>query len=183
MLSGAACGSKLRLITILLSAHRFRLNSSLSPHSSLSPQIQALERSQAHGLSQPTDTGSISLSPQIQAHERSQPAPTDSGFRALSAYGCRLSSALRLTSALSPQIQARDSATALQAAVVQPHRALDRLRIYSTLAAGLEPAAPSTTGDYPLSQHQYYEAITTTDSERQADRARRQTARLADYPV
>ena len=105
----------------------------------------------------------------------------DSGFRALSAYGCRLSSALRLTSALSPQIQARDSATALQAAVVQPHRALDRLRTYAALAAGLEPAAPSTTGDYPLSQHQYYEAITTTDSERQADRARRQTSRLANY--
>ena len=79
----------------------------------------------------------------------------------------------------------QDSATALQAAVVQPHRALDRLRTYATLvsAAGLEPAAPSTTGDYPLSQHQYYEAITTTDSERQADRARRQTARLADYAV
>ena len=173
---------------MLLSTHRFRLNSSLSP------QIQALERSQAHGLSQPTDTGSIALSahkfrltsalsrrPQIRAFERSQ--HTDAGSRALSAYGCRLSSALRLTSALSPQIQARDSATALQAAVVQPHRALDRLRIYYALAAGLEPAAPSTTGDYPLSQHQYYEAITTTDSERQADRARRQTAPLADYPV
>ena len=53
MTSGAACGSKLRLITMLLSAHRFRLNSSLSP------QIQALER----------------FRPQIQALERYQPKP------------------------------------------------------------------------------------------------------------
>ena len=93
MLSGAACGSKLRLITMLLSAHRFRLNSSLSP------QIQALERSQAHGLSQPTDSGSRALSAgahrfrlssalsirmqafeRSQAHKRSQPTDSGSGL-------------------------------------------------------------------------------------------------------
>ena len=36
------------------------------------------------------------------------------------------------------------------------------------LAAGFGPAAPSITGDHPVSQQQCYEATTTIDSEQQA---------------
>ena len=64
--------------------------------------------------------------------------------------------------------------SALRATVVQPHRAPDRLSRQAALAAGLEPAAPGITGGHPVSQHERYEAITTTDSQRQADRAWRE---------
>jgi hypothetical protein len=61
-----------------------------------------------------------------------------------------LTSANRLIIGLSLSLQH----SALRVTVVQPHRAPNRLLRQATPAAGLEPAAPGTTGNHSASQHE-----------------------------